>query len=200
MNSQSFVVGVFNDHDVLLGSVKKVKESGIKIHEVYTPYPVHGLEHALGYKHSFMPTAAFLFGVLGISLAILMQTWMLGYDWPMIIGGKPNISIPDFVPVSFELTVLLAAFGMSFTFFGVRGLKPHAIPRVFDRRSTDDKHIMAIDIDQNKTAVEKIKGILEETGAEETFEKTFEDKKEDTSFLAYVSDLFKNGVKNSSRL
>src|SRR5688572_18589806 len=92
--NKNFLVGVFNDEDVLLSAVSKIRSSGVKIHEVYSPFPVHGLDDALGYKRSRLPIAAFLFGMTGTSLALLMQIWMLGYDWPMIIGGKNYASLP----------------------------------------------------------------------------------------------------------
>ena len=149
--NKDFIVGIFGDEDVLFDGIQTLREEKhVSIHDVYTPYPVHGLEKALGYGQSWMALAAFLFGITGTTLAILMQTLMLGVNWPMIIGGKPYIAIPDFVPVTFEATVLLAAFGMSFTFFIIRGLSPITIPRVFDRRSTDDKHVMAVDLADNK--------------------------------------------------
>ncbi|MDF2159191.1 DUF3341 domain-containing protein [Algoriphagus sp. CAU 1675] len=170
-----FILGVYEDEDVLLHAVKDVRTSGVKIHEVYSPYPVHGLEHALGYKRSRLPIAAFLFGLLGTTLALTMQLYMMKFDWPMIIGGKDFAAIPDFIPVSFELTVLLAAFGMVGVFMISSDLKPWAQPRIFDLRITDDKHVMAIDIANNSTLeVEKIKEILKSSGATEVNNKSFE--------------------------
>jgi len=114
--SKHYIIGVFGDEEPLLEAVKEVRASGTRIHEVYTPFPVHGLDELLGYKRSRLPKAAFLFGCLGFTLAITMQTWMLGIDWPMNIGGKPALAWPDFVPVSFELTVLITALGMVGTY------------------------------------------------------------------------------------
>jgi hypothetical protein len=170
-----FILGVYDDEDVLLHAVEQVRGSGVKIHEVYSPYPVHGLEHVLGYKRSRLPIAAFLFGLLGTSLALTMQFYMMKFDWPMIIGGKDYAAFPDFIPVSFEMTVLLAAFGMVGVFMISSNLKPWAQPRIFDERSTDDKHIMAIDIANNSAMeVEKIKEILASSGATEVNKKSFE--------------------------
>jgi len=170
-----FILGVYDDGDVLLHAAEKVSGSGVKIHEVYSPYPVHGLEHVLGYKRSKLPIAAFLFGMLGTSLALTMQFYMMKFDWPMIIGGKDYAAFPDFVPVSFEMTVLLAAFGMVGVFLITSNLKPWAQPRIFDLRSTDDKHIMAIDIASNSSLEqEKIKEILSASGATEVNNKSFE--------------------------
>ncbi|SRR5690606_16339186 len=170
-----FILGVYDDEDVLLHAVEEVRGTGVKIHEVYSPYPVHGLEHVLGYKRSKLPIAAFLFGVLGTTLALTMQFYMMKFDWPMIIGGKDHGAFPDFIPVAFELTVLLASFGMVAVFMIVSNLKPWAQPRIFDVRSTDDKHIMAIDI-ANNTGLElqKIKDILFSSGATEVNNKSFE--------------------------
>lgn len=173
--NKNFVVGIFDDEDILIEGVEKVRGNGVKIHEVYSPFPVHGLDEVLGYKRSRLPIAAFLFGMTGTTLALTMQIWMLGYDWPMIIGGKNFASLPPFIPVTFELTVLLAALGMVATFMIASDMKPYKWPRQFDLRSTDDKHVMAIDLALNggKTK-EDIKRILKEAGASEANEKNFE--------------------------
>ncbi|MBX2896134.1 MAG: DUF3341 domain-containing protein [Cyclobacteriaceae bacterium] len=171
--SENFLVGIFDDEDILLHGVEGIRGKGVKIHEVYTPFPVHGLDEALGYKRSRLPIAAFLFGLTGTSLALTMQIWMLGFDWPMIIGGKNFVSLPPFIPVTFELTVLLAALGMVATFFIVSDMKPYKTPRSYDIRSTDDKHVMAIDLAANKLSKEEIGQILKANGASEVNEKNF---------------------------
>lgn len=169
-----FVVGIFDNEDVLLSGIKKVRNNGIKIQEVYSPFPVHGIDDALGYKKSRLPIAAFLFGMTGTSLALLMQIWMLGYDWPMIIGGKNHASLPPFIPVTFELTVLLSALGMVGTFMIVSDMKPYKWPRQFDIRSTDDKHVMALDLAVNSgKSKDELKRILKDSGASEVNEKSF---------------------------
>jgi hypothetical protein len=170
---QNYLVGIFGDEDVLLSAVENIREKGVKIEEVYTPFPVHGLDEALGYRRSRLPIAAFLFGMTGTMLALFTQIWMLGYDWPMIIGGKNHVSLPPFIPVTFEFTVLLAAFGMVGTFMIVSDLKPYKWPRMFDLRSTDDKHVMAINLGSNKLSKAEISGILSQAGAEEVNEKNF---------------------------
>ncbi len=173
--NNNFLVGVYDDEDVLLGAVSALRSKGVKIHEVFTPFPVHGLDEVLGYKRSRLPIAAFCFGLLGTSLALLMQFWMLGYDWPMIIGGKPYASLPPFIPVTFEMTVLLSALGMVATFFIVSDMKPYGKPRQFDVRSTDDKLIVAIDVDANKTQdPAAITQLLKESGATEVNKKNFQ--------------------------
>ena len=172
---EKYLCGVYEDEDVLMSAIKNIREAGVKIDEVYSPYPVHGLEHALGYKRSNMSIAAFLFGLLGTSLALTMQIGMMGVDWPMIIGGKDYIPFPSFVPVTFELTVLLASFGMVGTFMVTSNLKPWGKPRIFDVRITDDKHVMAIDLADNSMDQSSIKSLLESNGASEVNEKNFDE-------------------------
>uniref|UniRef100_UPI004048E11C DUF3341 domain-containing protein n=1 Tax=Roseivirga sp. TaxID=1964215 RepID=UPI004048E11C len=175
-DSRNFVLGVFDDEDVLLKAVRTVRGAGVKIDEVYSPFPVHGLDEELGYKRSRLPIAAFMFGALGTSLALTMQFWMLGVDWPMIIGGKDFTPLPDFIPVTFELTVLLAAFGMVGTFLVSSDLKPWKNPKMLDLRITDDKHVMAIDLGKNKSIDAKtINSVLKNSGAIEVNDKEVED-------------------------
>ena len=167
-----FLLGVFDDEDVLVSAVTTARSQGVRIYECYTPFPVHGLGHALGYKRSKLPIAAFMFGALGLGLALLMQFYMMKIDWPMIIGGKNYASI-TFIPVSFELTVLLSALGMVGVFMVISDLRPYGKAKVFDLRATDDKHIMAIDLSKNSISVDEMKSILNEAGAIEVNEKHY---------------------------
>lgn len=170
--STNFIYGVYEDEHVLLDAIRKVRSGGVKIHEVYSPFPVHGIEDALGYKRSRLSIAAFLFGLLGTSLALVMQLGMMTVDWPMIIGGKDYAPIPAFIPVTFELTVLLASFGMVGTFFVVSNLKPWGKPRLIDIRITDDKHILAVDLGKNTIVEGTIIKLLTDSGASEVNKKT----------------------------
>jgi hypothetical protein len=170
----NYVLGVYEDEDVLKDAVKTVRESGVKIEEVYSPFPVHGLEDALGYKRSWLSVAAFMFGITGTSLALTMMIGMMGVDWPMIIGGKDFVAFPAFIPVTFEMTVLFASFGMVGTFFTISNLKPWSKPKIFDIRITDDKHIMAIDLDTNDKSEADIKKVLQSSGASEVNNKKFD--------------------------
>ncbi|BDD05093.1 DUF3341 domain-containing protein [Aureibacter tunicatorum] len=175
VKEEKYILGIFNDEDVLLDAVKQVRKSGVKIHEVFSPFPVHGLEHALGYKKSFLPKAAFAFGLTGTTLALTMMFYMMVFDWPMIIGGKDFAAVPDFIPVTFELTVLLGAFGMVGTFFVSNDLKPYKKAQIFDVRQTDDMHVMAIELDKNSSkSYEELTSILTGSGACEIKDKTFE--------------------------
>ena len=164
-----YAVGIFEEESTLLKAITELRSEGLRIHEVYSPYPVHGIDHALGYKRSRLPIAAFLFGLTGTVLALVMQIGMMTLDWPMIIGGKDFLPLPTFIPVTFELTVLLAAFGMVGVFFVVTNLKPWGRPKLFDARCTNDKHVMVLSTRQkNGFTVAQIEEKLQETGASET--------------------------------
>lgn len=172
-HNKNYVLGIFTDEDILLDAVGSVRDRGVKIEEVYSPFPVHGLDEALGYRRTRLPIAAFMFGITGTCLALFTQIWMLGYDWPMIIGGKNHASLPPFIPVTFEFTVLCSAFGMVITFLIVSDMKPYKWPRQFDNRSTDDKHVMAIDLATTKLSKSELTQLLKDNGATEVNEKNF---------------------------
>lgn len=169
---KNFVLGIYDDEDVLLNAVTKIREAGVKIQEVYSPFPVHGLDDALGYRRSRLPIAAFFFGLTGTALALTMQIGMMTVDWPMIIGGKDFLALPAFIPVTFEMTVLLSAFGMVGTFFVASNLKPWGKPNLLDSRCTDDKHVLAVDLDANHVSELDIKKVLNDTGATEVNNKS----------------------------
>jgi len=151
--TKKYILGLFRDEEPLLHAVHELRKEGNKIHEVYTPFPVHGLDDALGYKRSRLPRAAFLFGCLGGTLGLSMQAWMLGVDWPMNIGGKPALAWVDFVPVTFELTVLITALGMVATYLVASEFIPGNEPKMPDPRITSDVFCIAIPADGDSASV-----------------------------------------------
>ena len=168
-----FVVGIFDDDDVVMKAVKEVRESGVRIHEVYTPFPVHGLDVALGHPRSRLGIVAFMFGLTGLLTAAALMSYTEKFDWPMIIGGKDSFSYPIYVPIAFELTVLFTALGMVGTFIISNGLGPTVKPLMFDLRTTDNKFAMAIDMENNKLQESEIETILKNSGAAEVNVKQF---------------------------
>ncbi|MAR40061.1 MAG: hypothetical protein CMD22_05275 [Flavobacteriales bacterium] len=170
--SRKTVYGIFDDEEVLLNSVKEIKSNNIDIKEVYTPFPVHGLDKALGLKETRMAIAAFVYGCLGITFAGLMIYNIMIIDWPMNIGGKPNFTfyhnVPSFVPVMFECTVLFAAHLMSITYLIKCGLFPGAKSENPDPRTTDDKFLIEFELEGS---TKKVKDLLSKTGASEINEK-----------------------------
>ena len=168
MDNKQHAVYLFAEEKPLLAAIKSLRQKGIHIHEVYSPYPVHGIDEALGYKRSRLPIVAFLCGLMGLSIALIMQIGMMTIDWPMIIGGKDFLPLPVFIPVSFELTVLLAAFGMVITFLLVSDLKPWAKPKLFSKRSTNDRHVLVINmLEQDNKLKQNIEDIMKDFDCED---------------------------------
>mgnify|MGYP001380272894 FL=1 len=170
--NKTTIYGIFDDEEVLLSSVKEIRSNEIHIKEVYSPFPVHGLDHALGIKETRMAITAFIYGCIGLTfgLALIYYIMISGVykSWPMNIGGKPNWTLyhnlPAFVPVLFELTVLFAGHLMSITFFIRCGLFPGNPEISPDPRTTDDKFLMEIEVDGD---ISKVKKMLTKTGATE---------------------------------
>ena len=103
------MVGLFDDPDAIVRAACLVRDTGYRKWDCHTPYPVHGLDPAMGLKRSLIPTICLTAGFIGVGAALLMQWWMSAVDYPVRIGGKPLFSWPAFVPITFELFVLLAA-------------------------------------------------------------------------------------------
>ncbi|QKG53500.1 DUF3341 domain-containing protein [Hymenobacter sp. BRD67] len=170
-STKRFVLGIFDDEDVLLHAVDNLRGAGVKIYDVFSPYPVHGIDDALGIERSRLPIAAFFYGMCGLAFALWLQIYTLGFDWPMIIGGKPAISLPAFIPVAFELTVFFTCHGMVITFYTISRLYPRFKTPVLDVRSTDDKFVVAIELDENSSQMPKLTQLLRENGASEVNQK-----------------------------
>ncbi|SNQ44909.1 DUF3341 domain-containing protein [Cellulophaga lytica] len=158
----------YNDDDILMLAVKKVKAAKHHIEEVYCPFPVHGLDKAMGLAPTRIAITAFIYGCIGITIATLMMNYIMIEDWPQDIGGKPSFSylenMPSFVPIMFELTVFFAAHLMVITFYMRSKLWPFKQAENPDVRTTDDLFLMEIEIHDNE---EELKSLLADTGAVE---------------------------------
>ena len=167
---------LYDDDDTLLAAVKSVRENGHYVEEAYTPFPVHGLDKAMGLADTRISIAGFMYGLLGLSFSIWMTWYMMIHDWPMDIGGKPNrawfLNMPAFVPIMFEMTVFFTAHLMVWTFWAINGLYPGRSRMNPDPRTTDDKFMLEISADENKDA---LISLLKETGAIELNEEQVED-------------------------
>src|SRR5919205_3756337 len=166
MAKKKFVVGCFDNEDVLFPAVKKVRMAGYKIHDVYTPFPVHGLDHALGIRETSLHTAGFIYGITGTTTALSCMGWIFTRDWPLNIGGKPNFALPAFIPITFELTVLFSAVGMVLTFCYLCQLAPFVKKHHFHARATDDLFVMVIECSE-KTNESEVTDFLKSLGAVE---------------------------------
>ena len=164
MAKKKFVVGCFDDENVLFPAIKKVRLAGYKIHDVYTPYPMHGLDHALGLRETSLHTAGFIYGITGTTIALGGMGWVFTSDWPLNIGGKPTFPLPAFIPITFETTVLLSAVGMVLTFCYLCQLAPFVKKHHFHARATDDLFVMVIEC-TSKTNIGDLQNFLGNAGA-----------------------------------
>ena len=168
MGSKNTYYALYNDDDVLLSAVKKIRESKIDIEEVYTPFPVHGLDKVMGLKPTRIAIAAFLYGCIGITVATLMMYYIMIVDWPQNIGGKPSFSylenMPAFVPIMFEMTVYHAAHLMVITFYLRSRMWPMKKAENPDPRTTDDHFLVEITSEKTEATLKKF---LKQTGAVE---------------------------------
>ncbi len=145
MAIKKFVTGNFYDENVLFPAVKKVRRAGYKIHDVFTPFPIHGLDKAMGLRETSLHTAGFIYGISGTATALGFISWALTVDWRLNVGGKPFFALPAWIPIIFELTVLFAAVGMVLTFCYLCQMAPFVRKDHFNPRSTDDTFVMAVE-------------------------------------------------------
>jgi len=168
METSKVIHAIYTDDDVLMSAVKKVKAAKHHIEEVYTPFPVHGLDKAMGIAPTRIAIAAFIYGCIGLIVSICMMNFMMIVDWPQDIGGKPSFSyienMPAFVPIMFELTVFFAAHLMVITFYLRSRLWPFKKAENPDIRTTDDHFLMEIPVHGNEKELENL---LKNTGAVE---------------------------------
>lgn len=159
------VYGLYDDEEDLLEAVKVANNDHLDIYDVFTPFPVHGLDPLLGLEESRLHISGFIYGALGTLTAFLGMTWVYVKDWPNIFGGKPYWAVPAFIPITFELTVLFAAIGMTVTFYIINGLGPGVVNTHLDERITDDKFCIAFE--KSVVNEDKATGFFKRTGASE---------------------------------
>jgi len=167
---------IFDDEQDVLTVVKELKDNGIVVNEVYSPFPIHGLDPILGLKETRMAITAFIYGCIGLGFGGLLIYYIMisgvGKSWPMNIGGKPNSTfyhnLPSFVPIIFECTVLFAAHLMSITYLIRNKLYPGSKTTSPDPRTTDDKFLVEIFYNEDKNHIEKL---LEKSNVTEINEK-----------------------------
>lgn len=166
--SNKVIHALYNDDDVLMDAVKATRKAHHHIEEIYTPFPVHGLDKAMGLAPTRIAICAFLYGLTGLSFATWLLNNIMISDWPQDIGGKPSFSyiqnMPAFVPVMFEETVFFAAHLMVITFYMRSKLWPFKKAENPDLRTTDDHFLMEVAVNNNES---ELTSFLESTGAVE---------------------------------
>lgn len=164
MSVKKFVVGIFTDEQVLFPAVKKVRSAGYKIHDLFTPMPIHGLDDALGLRQTSLHTAGFIYGITGTTTALSGIGWVFNSDWPINYDGKSHFDLPAWIPITFELTVLFSAVGMFLTFCYLCQIAPFVRKHHFNLRSTDDQFTMVIEC-TDKTNEAEVYSFLQSVGA-----------------------------------
>jgi len=163
----NYLTAYYTDEDALIKGVRQIREKGVAIQDVFTPFPVHGLDKALGMRRSRLTRVAFAGGAIGAIAGFGFQAWVFTKAYPLNFGGKPYLSVPSFMPVTFELSVLFAAFSMVIAFFIYFKLGPGAKAVIYDERSSDDRFLVLIDLDDKaEEEVKKIEKTLTDAGAE----------------------------------
>ncbi len=167
------VHGLFAEYDSvdsLLAACRRVRDAGYTKTDAFAPFAVHGIDTALGIKPSKLPFIALAGGLMGTTIALVMQIWMNAIDYPYIISGKPfMLSLPAFMPVTFELTVLLASFGAFFGMWALNGLPRFSNPMFTDPRfdrATDDKFFLFVDSKDQRFDADGVRQLFSDTGSQ----------------------------------
>jgi hypothetical protein len=167
----TIIVAEFDTAHDVLHAAEKVRDAGYQKWDTHTPFPVHGMDKAMGLGDSRLGWIVICCAITGLSGAVLMMHWMNGVDYVLIVGDKPGGApgtLPSMVPIMFELTVLLSAFGAVLGMLGLNRLPQHNHP-VFEsdrfRAATDDKFFISIEADDPKFDVDKTRALLEKAHA-----------------------------------
>ena len=158
---------MYDDADKLLEAARELVGKGVHVNDVYSPFPIHGIDPIIGVKRTRLAIASFMYAMTGTSLALLGMWYFMISDWPMNIGGKPSFSlfenIPAFIPVTFEFSVLCGAHGMAITYFLRNGTLPGMPASNPDPRTTDDKFVMEIKTSNNDLDAKKLEAAIKKT-------------------------------------
>ena len=159
--------GMYDDDDTLKGAASQLVAQGIRVKDVFSPFPIHGIDPIIGVKRTRLAIAAFMYATTGTTLALLGMWYFMISDWPMNIGGKPSFSLienlPAFIPVTFEFSVLCGAHGMAITYLLRNGTLPGMPASNPDPRTTDDKFVMEITTEQNALSADELEAAIKET-------------------------------------
>ncbi len=167
--AEKVIYAMYDDDDVLKDGAKLLVSKGVKVSDVFSPFPIHGIDPIIGIKNTRLGIMAFLYGITGTLLATIGMRYIMIVDWPMNIGGKPNETYLDnilaFIPVTFEFTVLCAAHGMAITYLLRNKTLPGMPAQNPDPRTTDDKFVIELKLSENTQFTEdELNSMLKQTG------------------------------------
>lgn len=166
-NKNGGVIAVFSDEQTLLAAARTAREQkNYSNYDAFTPYPVHGLDDAMGVKRSWLPWVTFFAGLTGTISALALEIWTSAIDWPINVGGKPYISLPAFIPITFELTVLFGGLATVGALFYVCGL-PNMNPKILHPGITNDKFVLFVPSSEKNYNETEVMTFLKTLKAEE---------------------------------
>ncbi len=159
------VWGTFESEDNVIRATRALREEGYKIADVYSPFPIHGIDEAMGIKRSKLTWVCFLAGLIGATLAIYFQFWTSAVDWPLNVGGKPYNSLPAFIPIAFEITILFAGLGVVAALLIRCGLLPGKRADLPPAAVTDDEIVISLRLKSARHTVDDARALLIKHGA-----------------------------------
>lgn len=167
------ILAEFDTPTEIVRAAEKVRDAGFTKTDVFSPFPIHEMDEALGIKRSILPYLVFAGGVAGLLSGIGLQVFTHVFDYPLIVGGRPHLSIPSFVPVTYELTILLAGFTAVFGMLFLNGL-PQPYHPVFNvprfALATREKFFLLIETKDPKFNYEETKSFMESLNPQEVFD------------------------------
>jgi hypothetical protein len=165
------LIALFEREEDLLDAVRAARDRRFAIKDVHTPYAVHGLDKALGYRPSRLSWACFALGLSGAAFMTWFQLWTSAVSWPINVGGKPWNSLPAYVPVIFEGMVLCGGVGTVIVFLIVSGLFPWREPRLPDPAVTDNRFALVMEQTDAAFDFPAVRRMFEQLGAVEVRER-----------------------------
>jgi len=159
------LLSVYKSEADLFSAVRSTRERGLRILDIYTPYAVHGLDRAAGFRRSRLPIACFLLGVFGAAFTFWVQYWTTAVDWPINVGGKPWNSWPAFIPITFEMMVLFAGVGSVLVLFAVAGLWPGKRAKLIAEGITNDRFALLIAEEGPTFSYDEVQALCERSRA-----------------------------------
>ena len=158
---------MYDDDAKVMAAAKTLVGQGIRVKDVYSPFPIHGIDPVIGIKRTRLAICSFMYAMTGTSLALLGMWYFMIQDWPMNIGGKPSFTLLEnvtaFIPVTFEFSVLCGAHGMAITYLLRNGTLPGMPASNPDPRTTDDKFVVEITTDNNSMSADELEAAIRAT-------------------------------------
>lgn len=164
---RTFLIATFSDGDRLVKAVETVRSYNFSIYDVYSPYPVHGLDQAMGLRRTRLPWVTLIVGALGTTLALSFQFYTSVLDWPLNVGGKPDNSTLAWVPICFELTVLLGGLSIFFALLVRARLYPGKKEQLAAEGVTNDTFALVLRKKDSAFDMKYARELLEQSGANE---------------------------------